>query len=125
MRKSANTVQVSSPGWIRTNDQPINSLIAGDSKILQGSSLTSITPSICPAFARDDATSISPGTPPDPSNLARLLGELAALPPEQRSALAALLGSMPSTPASSPTPPRLDDRCPLDRPEGKPTGQWE
>ena len=50
---------------------------------------------------------------PDPnaaSNLARLLAELAALPPQQRAAIAALLAPVPE-PAPSASAP-LDDRLP-------------
>ena len=53
-----------------------------------------------------------------PSSLARLLTELAALPPEQRAAIAALLAAPTSQPAH-PTPTRLDDRLPWEREVGE------
>ena len=53
-----------------------------------------------------------------PGNLARLLAELAALPADQRAALAALLAPYPVAPDNRPSPPTApavpDDRCPLD-----------
>ena len=47
-----------------------------------------------------------------PSSLARLLAELAALPPEHRAALAALIAP-PSV--ASPAPGPVDDRLPWER----------
>ena len=54
-------------------------------------------------------------------NLAELLAQLAALPPDQRAALAVLLGTSPVAAATPMTLPAsaLDDRCPLDREKGK------
>ena len=64
-------------------------------------------------------TSTPAPAPGSPGNLARLLAELAALPADQRAALAALLAPAPAAdtrpsppPASAPAVP--DDRCPRD-----------
>lgn len=54
-------------------------------------------------------------TTPNPLPLLDLIQQLAALPPEHRAALAALL----APPTTRPTAPAIDDLCPLDdRKEG-------
>ena len=63
----------------------------------------------------ETATSKSEPAPLPPPDFAALLAQLAALPPDQRAALAALLDPPPVavlTPA--PVRPALDDSCPLD-----------
>ncbi len=80
-------------------------------KPLPDQPLTETEPIRCSAGRSDAANQ---PTPAPALPLAELLAQLAALPPEHRAALAALLAP-PTSPAASPLKPSpLSDRCPLD-----------